>query len=146
VTDVRAYGSPTAFRRALTDRLKENARTGRWTLPQLQRQFAYDRLLERLYLVDDGWVFKGAIALLARGIGVRATVDIDVYRRLLGRLLRQHSARPRTEISAIGSTSRSVPAVRWMTARGGSAYRSPHTWGRQYGWRSTSTLSVPICA
>jgi hypothetical protein len=80
VTDLRAYGSPTAFRRALTDRLKENARTGRWTLPQLQRQFAYDRLLERLYLVDDRWVVKGAVALLARGIGVRATVDIDVYR------------------------------------------------------------------
>jgi hypothetical protein len=41
---------------------------------------AYDRLLERLYLIDDGWVVKGATALLAREIGVRATVDIDVYR------------------------------------------------------------------
>jgi hypothetical protein len=80
VTDLRAYGSPTAFRRALTDRLKESARTGRWTLPQLQRHFAYDRLLERLDLVDDRGIVKGAVALLARGIGVRATVDIDVYR------------------------------------------------------------------
>jgi len=41
---------------------------------------AYDRLLERLYLVDDGWVVKGAAALLARDIGVRASIDIDVYR------------------------------------------------------------------
>jgi hypothetical protein len=41
---------------------------------------AYDRLLERLYLVDQGWVVKGATALLARNIGVRATIDIDVYR------------------------------------------------------------------
>jgi hypothetical protein len=41
---------------------------------------AYDRLLERLYRVDDGWVVKGATALLARGIGVRATVDVDVHR------------------------------------------------------------------
>ena len=41
---------------------------------------AYDRFLERLYLVDDGWVVKGATALLARGIGVRATIDIDIYR------------------------------------------------------------------
>lgn len=41
---------------------------------------AYDRLLERLYLVDEGWVVKGATALLARDIGVRATIDIDVYR------------------------------------------------------------------
>lgn len=41
---------------------------------------AYDRLLERLYLVDDDWVVKGATALLARDIAVRATVDIDIYR------------------------------------------------------------------
>lgn len=60
--------------------LKDVAKTSRWTLPQLQRQMAYDRLLERLYLVDRGWVVKGATALLARDIGVRATVDIDVYR------------------------------------------------------------------
>jgi hypothetical protein len=41
---------------------------------------AYDRLLERLYSVDDGWIVKGAAALLARDIGVRASIDIDVYR------------------------------------------------------------------
>ncbi|MGI8824560.1 MAG: hypothetical protein ACR2JC_02740 [Chloroflexota bacterium] len=41
---------------------------------------AYDRLLERLYLVDEGWVVKGATALLARDIGVRGTIDVDVYR------------------------------------------------------------------
>jgi len=41
---------------------------------------AYDRLLERLYLVDQGWIVKGATALLARDIGVRGTIDIDVYR------------------------------------------------------------------
>ena len=69
-----------AFRRALTDKLKALAETSRWSLPQLQRQMAYDRLLERLYLVDDGWVVKGATALLAREIGVRATIDVDVYR------------------------------------------------------------------
>jgi hypothetical protein len=33
---------------------------------------------ERLYLVDDGWIVKGAAALLARNLGMRATVDIDV--------------------------------------------------------------------
>jgi len=76
----RGYGSPAAFRRALTDKLRAKAETSRWTLPQLQRQMAYDRLLERLYLVDEGWVVKGATALLARDIGVRATIDIDVYR------------------------------------------------------------------
>jgi len=80
--DTRGYGSPAAFRRALTDKQREKAETSRWTLPQLQRQMAYDRLLERLYLVDEGWVVKGATALLARDIGVRATIDIDVYREV----------------------------------------------------------------
>jgi len=80
----RSYGSPTAFRSALTARLKEKAEGGRWTLQQLQRHIAYDRLLERLYLVDDGWVVKGATALLARDIGVRETADIDVYRETAG--------------------------------------------------------------
>ncbi len=80
MSDTRGYGSPAAFRRALTDKLRAKAETSRWTLPQLQRQMAYDRLLERLYLVDEGWVVKGATALLARDIGVRETIDIDVYR------------------------------------------------------------------
>lgn len=76
----RSYPNPQAFRQALTARLRELAKDGPWSLPRLQRQIAYDRLLERLYLVDDGWVVKGATALLARGIGVRATIDVDVYR------------------------------------------------------------------
>lgn len=80
MADERSYGSPTAFRRALTDKLKVAAETSKWALPQLQRQMAYDRLLERLYLVDRGWIVKGATALLARDMGVRATIDIDVYR------------------------------------------------------------------
>jgi Nucleotidyl transferase AbiEii toxin, Type IV TA system len=80
MTEERAYRSPEAFRRALTDRLRELAERSRWSLPQLQRQFAYDRLLARLYAADQDWVLKGAAALLARDIGVRATVDVDVYR------------------------------------------------------------------
>ena len=74
------YASPAAFRRALTDKLKASANDSRWTLAQLQRQLAYDRLLERLYLEDQGWIVKGATALLARDLGVRATIDIDVFR------------------------------------------------------------------
>lgn len=70
----RSYPSPGAFRRALTDKLRDKAKSSRWTLPELQRHMAYDRLLERLYLVDEGWI-------VARDIGVRATVDVDVYRR-----------------------------------------------------------------
>jgi hypothetical protein len=73
----RHYGTPAAFRRALTDKLRVLAEHSRWTLPQLQRQIAYDRLLERLYLMDDGWVVKGAVALLARDLAVRETVDVE---------------------------------------------------------------------
>jgi hypothetical protein len=51
-------------------------------MPQLQRQVAYDRLLERLYLVDGGWVVKGATALMARDLGTRGTLDIDLYREV----------------------------------------------------------------
>jgi hypothetical protein len=76
-----AYSTPAAFRRALTDRLRALASTdGPWPLSDLQRQFAYDRLLVRLYLLDDGWIIKGSTALLARRIAVRHTIDIDVYR------------------------------------------------------------------
>lgn len=76
------YATPAAFRRALTDRLRALATSSRWTLSQLQRQLAYDRLLERLYRRNDEWVVKGATALLARGIGVRATIDVDLYRAI----------------------------------------------------------------
>lgn len=76
----RAYSSPKAFRQALTDRLKSLAAVGPWGLPELQRQIAYDRLLARLYLVDRDWIVKGATALLARELGVRATIDVDLYR------------------------------------------------------------------
>ncbi len=80
MSEKREYSSPAAFRRGLTDRLKAKAQTSRWPLPALQRQMAYDRLLERLYREDEGWILKGATALLARDIGVRATIDIDIYR------------------------------------------------------------------
>ena len=74
------YATPAAFRQALGDHLRAIAKASRWELPQLQRQFAYDRLLERLYIVDQAWVVKGATALLARDIGVRGTLDVDLYR------------------------------------------------------------------
>lgn len=61
----------------------------------LQRQYAYDQLIERLYRIDDKWVVKGATALLARRISVRHTIDIDLYRtgaiNEVERLLREAS-------------------------------------------------------
>jgi hypothetical protein len=61
----------------------------------LQRQYAYDQLIERLYRIDDKWVVKGATALLARRISVRHTIDIYLYRtgaiNEVERLLREAS-------------------------------------------------------
>ncbi len=107
----RHYSSPGAFRRALTDRLRDVADGGRWTLPQLQRQIAYDRLLQRLYLTDDGWVVKGAAASLARDLGARATVDIDLYRVRVQRSAEAIYVPRRRVTSGTGSASRSVPCV-----------------------------------
>jgi hypothetical protein len=59
VTGDRSYSSPAAFRQALTDRLRALAKESKWSLEQLQRQIAYDRLLERLYLTADDWIVKG---------------------------------------------------------------------------------------
>ncbi len=81
MTAHRRYNSPAAFRRALADRLNAAAKAGPWTPQQLQRQVAYDRLLERLYLLDDQWIVKGATALLARDLGVRGSLDVDIYRQ-----------------------------------------------------------------
>lgn len=50
------------------------------SLQELQRQLSYDRLLARLYAGDEIWIVKGATALIARGIAVRSTIDIDIYR------------------------------------------------------------------
>lgn len=52
------YKTPAAFRRALTDRFKGLAKKSRWTLPKLQRQIAYDRLLDRLCVINEAWVVK----------------------------------------------------------------------------------------
>lgn len=75
------YQDPGAFRTALTQRLRRLAESSPWTLAELQRQFAYDRFLQRLNAGDDGWVLKGAAALLAREVSTRATRDVDLYRR-----------------------------------------------------------------
>lgn len=77
------YSTAAAFRRALTDRLRATAHPrSPWPLADLQRQFAYDRLLARLYALDAGWVVKGATALIARRISHRHTIDLDVYRSI----------------------------------------------------------------
>ena len=91
----RRYRTPESARRAVTDKLRAEAASGPWTLMDLQRQYAYDQLIERLYRIEDKWVVKGATALLARRISVRHTIDIDLYRtgaiNEVERLLREAS-------------------------------------------------------
>jgi hypothetical protein len=61
------YTTPAAFRTALKERFGQIARTDRsCRLDELQRQFAYDRALARLFTSPeaDHWVLKGAGALL----------------------------------------------------------------------------------
>jgi hypothetical protein len=64
----------------LTDRLKKLAASSPFTVTDLQRQFAYDRLLARVFSAPDAerWVLKGAAALLARLDVARHSKDIDL--------------------------------------------------------------------
>jgi hypothetical protein len=75
------YSDPQALRQALADRLRPLARKDGIELSALQRQFAYDRLLCRVFSSDpERWVLKGATAILARLEGqARHTLDIDLY-------------------------------------------------------------------
>jgi hypothetical protein len=76
------YQSAEAFRTALRDRFAAIAKAEtRYSLDELQRQFAYDRALGRLFTAPDAasWVLKGAGALLARLEQARHSKDIDVY-------------------------------------------------------------------
>lgn len=78
----RRYADPAALRQAINERLRALVRDDpQMQLTDLQRQFAYDRLLTRVFLVDrERWVLKGAAALLARLHGrTRHTLDLDLY-------------------------------------------------------------------
>ncbi|MFI7625262.1 nucleotidyl transferase AbiEii/AbiGii toxin family protein [Microbispora rosea] len=51
-------------------------------MSQRRRQFAYDRLLARLFTSDeDGWILKGGVALLIRLSVARHSADVDVVAR-----------------------------------------------------------------
>lgn len=83
MTTIR-YASPQALRQAVRDRLRELAtQRADARLADLLRQFAYDRLLARVFIADpDRWVLKGAAAMLARlPAGARHSKDVDLYSR-----------------------------------------------------------------
>jgi hypothetical protein len=62
------YATPYAFRAALRERFGAFTRGDQGLrVEEMQRQFAYDRVLARCFAGHDAdrWVLKGAIALLA---------------------------------------------------------------------------------
>lgn len=76
------YRTPEALRAALTDRIATAAAVhGGFTSSQLRRQFAYDRLLTRIFTSgSSNWILKGAGGLLARIPGyARHSLDIDLF-------------------------------------------------------------------
>ncbi len=77
------YADPQALRSAIADRLRPLAKERGIELSNLQRQFAYDRLLSRVFTVEpDRWVLKGGTAMLARiGPEARHTRDVDLLNR-----------------------------------------------------------------
>jgi hypothetical protein len=82
------YADPAALRQAINARLRVLVgEDPQLQLTDLQRQFAYDRFLTRVFLGPDRdcWVLKGAAALLARlHARARHTLDLDLYREESG--------------------------------------------------------------
>ncbi len=146
MADSRTYPSPSAFRRALTDRLKTLAATSRWSLPQLQRQIAYDRLLERLYLTDDRWIVKGAASLLAATSGSEAHAMSMSIARLAAKSQKGTSGIRLAGTSGTGSGSNSRPASQQATMPVASAFPSLPTLARPRGRSSMSISSAPTSA
>ncbi|MGI5159978.1 nucleotidyl transferase AbiEii/AbiGii toxin family protein [Microbispora sp. CA-102843] len=61
------------------DHLKKGLGDSPYSMSQRRRQFAYDRLLARLFTSDEnGWMLKGGVALLTRLSVARHSADVDV--------------------------------------------------------------------
>lgn len=75
-----AYDTPRALLDAIAARVRNAVEAGSpYTASQLRRQFAYDRLLARVFLAEpDRWVLKGAGNLLARIPHARYSLDLDL--------------------------------------------------------------------
>jgi hypothetical protein len=73
------YPTPSAFNAAITARLKIISGDSPYSITQLRRQFAYDRLLARVFTVGDtSWILKGGVAMLARLDSARHSTDVDL--------------------------------------------------------------------
>jgi hypothetical protein len=73
------YASAQAFGAALTGRLGSLAAASGRSASQLRRQFAYDRLLARLFHTgSQEWILKGGVSMIARLTSARHTADVDL--------------------------------------------------------------------
>lgn len=75
------YASARDFERALVDRIASAGESSPYGVAEIRRQFAYGRLLSRVFAyAPDDWVVKGAAGLLARIPGrARHSIDVDLY-------------------------------------------------------------------
>ena len=93
------YATAAAFRRALEDRLKAEARTRGRSLEELRREFLFQRFLAMLFSAPDGqWVLKGGASLLMRLADARFSKDLDLLR--LGTLSPAQAIRELRELTA----------------------------------------------
>jgi predicted nucleotidyltransferase component of viral defense system len=76
------YASAIAFRQALDQRLKNEAKATGLGIARLRKRVAFELFLRRLlFVAPNRWVLKGALALDFRLAGMtRATKDIDLGR------------------------------------------------------------------
>jgi hypothetical protein len=73
------YVTANAFRRALEDRLKTEARSRSRSLEELRREFLFQRFLALIFSAPDRqWVLKGGASLLIRLAGARFSKDLDL--------------------------------------------------------------------
>lgn len=73
------YVTANAFRRALEDRLKTEARARNRPLEELRREFLFQRFLALVFSAPDRqWVLKGGASLLMRLTEARFSKDLDL--------------------------------------------------------------------
>lgn len=73
------YATANAFRRALEDRLKTEAKARGRSLEELRREFLFQRFLALIFSTPDGqWVLKGGASLLMRLAEARFSKDLDL--------------------------------------------------------------------
>lgn len=93
------YATATAFRRALEDRLKTEAKSRGRSLEELRREFLFQRFLAMIFSAPDGqWVLKGGASLLMRLADARFSKDLDLLR--LGELSPEQALGELRELTA----------------------------------------------